>query len=68
VPCDILGLRLLTHSTFIKGNGNEYESGRRHVTVPIIAGGISLVLSALGFAFLGEALRKMCDPRLRHEK
>jgi peptide/nickel transport system permease protein len=32
---------------------------------PIIAGGVPLVLTTLGFTFLGEALRDVFDPRLR---
>ena len=32
---------------------------------PIVAGGIPLVLTTLGFTFLGEALRDVFDPRLR---
>lgn len=32
---------------------------------PVIAGGIPLVLTTLGFTFLGEALRDVFDPRLR---
>ena len=35
---------------------------------PIIAGGIPLVLTTLGFTFLGEALRDVFDPRLRQGK
>lgn len=35
---------------------------------PIIAGGIPLVLTTLGFTFLGEALRDIFDPRLRQGK
>lgn len=35
---------------------------------PIIAGGIPLVLTTLGFTFLGEALRDVLDPRLRQAK
>ena len=31
---------------------------------PIVAGGIPLVLTTLGFTFLGEALRDIFDPRL----
>ena len=31
----------------------------------VIAGGIPLVLTTLGFTFLGEALRDIFDPRLR---
>jgi peptide/nickel transport system permease protein len=33
----------------------------------ILAGGLPLVLSTLGFTFLGEALRDAIDPRLRKE-
>jgi peptide/nickel transport system permease protein len=32
---------------------------------PVIAGGIPLVLTTLGFTFLGEALRDIFDPKLR---
>jgi peptide/nickel transport system permease protein len=32
---------------------------------PVIAGGVPLVLTTLGFTFLGEALRDIFDPRLR---
>jgi peptide/nickel transport system permease protein len=32
---------------------------------PVIAGGIPLVLTTLGFTFLGEALRDIFDPQLR---
>ena len=32
---------------------------------PVIAGGVPLVLTTLGFTFLGEALRDVLDPRLR---
>ncbi|MFT5504986.1 MAG: peptide/nickel transport system permease protein [Gammaproteobacteria bacterium] len=35
---------------------------------PIIAGGIPLVLTTLGFTFLGESLRDIFDPRLRKGK
>ena len=31
----------------------------------VIAGGMPLILTTLGFTFLGEALRDMLDPRLR---
>ncbi len=34
----------------------------------VIAGGIPLVLTTLGFTFLGEALRDVFDPRLRRGK
>jgi peptide/nickel transport system permease protein len=33
----------------------------------IVAGGLPLVLSTLGFTFLGEALRDAIDPRLRKD-
>jgi peptide/nickel transport system permease protein len=32
---------------------------------PVIAGGVPLVLTTLGFTFLGEALRDVFDPRIR---
>ncbi len=32
---------------------------------PVVAGGVPLVLTTLGFTFLGEALRDAFDPRLR---
>ena len=32
---------------------------------PVIAGGVPLVLTTLGFTFLGESLRDVLDPRLR---
>jgi len=31
----------------------------------VIAGGVPLILTTLGFTFLGEALRDIFDPRLR---
>jgi len=34
----------------------------------VIAGGIPLVLTTLGFTFLGEALRDVFDPKLRKDK
>ena len=34
---------------------------------PVIAAGAPIVLTTLGFTFLGEALRDVVDPRLRHE-
>ena len=35
---------------------------------PVIAGGIPLVLTTLGFTFLGEALRDVFDPKLRQAR
>jgi peptide/nickel transport system permease protein len=37
----------------------------RNTPWPVIAGGIPLVLTTLGFTFLGEALRDVFDPKLR---
>jgi peptide/nickel transport system permease protein len=37
----------------------------RETPWPVIAGGVPLVLTTLGFTFLGESLRDMLDPRLR---
>jgi peptide/nickel transport system permease protein len=31
----------------------------------VVAGGLPLILTTLGFTFLGEALRDVFDPRLR---
>jgi peptide/nickel transport system permease protein len=44
---------------------NEGYNVIRVTPWPIIAGGIPLVLTTLGFTFLGEALRDIFDPRLR---
>ena len=35
---------------------------------PVVAGGLPLVVTTLGFTFLGEALRDVFDPSLRHER
>src|SRR5262245_17907449 len=34
----------------------------------VLAGGLPLVVTTLGFTFLGEALRDVFDPTLRHER
>lgn len=34
---------------------------------PVIAGGVPIMLTTLGFTFLGEALRDIFDPRLQRE-
>ena len=44
---------------------NEGYMVIRDTPWPVIAGGIPLVLTTLGFTFLGEALRDVFDPRLR---
>lgn len=36
----------------------------RNTPVPVIAGGIPLILATIGFTFFGEALRDALDPRL----
>lgn len=43
---------------------NEGYNLIRETPWPIVAGGIPLVLTTLGFTFLGEALRDIFDPRL----
>jgi peptide/nickel transport system permease protein len=35
---------------------------------PVLAGGLPIVLTTLGFTFLGESLRDVFDPRLVHER
>ena len=34
----------------------------------VVAGGVPLIVTTLGFTFLGEALRDVFDPTLRHER
>ena len=34
---------------------------------PVIAGGIPVIITTLGFTFLGESLRDVFDPKLRKE-
>lgn len=46
---------------------NEGYAVIRDTPWPIIAGGIPLVLTTLGFTFLAEALRDVFDPRLRRD-
>jgi len=51
--------------------GSMLADGRqiiRSTPWPVIAGGIPLILTTLGFTFLGEALRDIFDPRLRKSK
>lgn len=48
--------------------GSILADGRqviRETPWPVIAGGLPLILTTLGFTFLGEALRDIFDPRLR---
>ena len=35
---------------------------------PLLFGGLPIILTTLGFTFLGEALRDILDPRLRKEE
>jgi peptide/nickel transport system permease protein len=44
---------------------NDGYSFIRNTPWPIIAGGIPLVITTLGFTFLGESLRDVFDPKLR---
>ncbi len=40
----------------------------RNTPVPVIAGGVPLILATIGFTFFGEALRDALDPKLRRER
>lgn len=40
----------------------------RKTPVPVIAGGVPLVLATIGFTFFGEALRDALDPKLARER
>jgi peptide/nickel transport system permease protein len=44
---------------------NEGFTVIRETAWPVIAGGVPLVITTLGFTFLGEALRDAFDPKLR---
>jgi peptide/nickel transport system permease protein len=44
---------------------NDGYSLIRNTPWLIIAGGIPLILTTIGFTFLGEALRDVVDPKLR---
>ena len=58
-----LGVRPPTPSWgSILGDGYAYV---RATPWLVIAGGVPLILTTLGFTFMGEALRDMLDPRLR---
>ena len=46
---------------------NDGYSFIRNSPWPIIAGGIPLIITTLGFTFLGEALRDVFDPKLRRD-
>ena len=46
---------------------NDGYSFIRDTPWPVIAGGVPIVLTTLGFTFLGEALRDVFDPRLQRE-
>lgn len=47
---------------------NEGYSLIRNTPWLVVAGGIPLILTTLGFTFLGEALRDIFDPKLRKER
>jgi len=40
----------------------------RNTPWPVIAGGVPLVITTLGFTFFGEALRDVFDPKLRKDR
>jgi len=40
----------------------------RNSSVPVIAGGVPLILATIGFTFFGEALRDALDPKLNPER
>jgi peptide/nickel transport system permease protein len=46
---------------------NDGYSYIRNSPWPVIAGGIPIVITTLGFTFLGEALRDIFDPKLRKD-
>jgi peptide/nickel transport system permease protein len=46
---------------------NEGFRVMRDTPWPVLAGGLPLVITTLGFTFLGEALRDIFDPKLRKE-
>ncbi len=46
---------------------NDGYSYIRNTPWPIIAGGIPLIMTTLGFTFLGESLRDIFDPKLRKD-
>ncbi|MGK9171052.1 ABC transporter permease [Inquilinus limosus] len=50
--------------------GSILSDGYRYIrssASPAVAGGIPIVLTTLGFTFLGEALRDILDPKLRKD-
>jgi len=50
--------------------GTILNDGFNHISNspwPVIAGGIPIILTTLGFTFLGEALRDIFDPKLRKD-
>ncbi len=46
---------------------NDGYSYIRNSPWPVVAGGIPIVITTLGFTFLGEALRDIFDPKLRKD-
>ena len=60
-----LGLGVLPPTASWGSILNEGYNVIRDTPWPIIAGGIPLVLTTLGFTFLGEALRDVFAPKLR---
>ena len=60
-----LGLGVLPPTASWGSILNDGYSMIRDTPWPVIAGGLPLVLTTLGFTFLGEALRDVFDPRLQ---
>jgi peptide/nickel transport system permease protein len=46
---------------------NDGFANIRESTWIVVAGGMPIILTTLGFTFLGETLRDQFDPRLRKE-
>jgi len=60
-----LGLGVLPPTASWGSILNDGYAMIRDTPWPVIAGGLPLVLTTLGFTFLGEALRDVFDPRLQ---
>lgn len=59
-----LGLRVLPPTASWGTILNEGYLVIRDARLMVVAGGIPLILTTLGFTFLGEALRDIFDPRM----
>ena len=63
-----LGLGVLPPTPSWGATLNEGFRILRDTPWPVIAGGIPLILTTLGFTFLGESLRDIFDPKLRKDR